>query len=239
MDERTLSAHISSQFNSDLQNLYALVLRMGELTQAQIADAVTALLESDVALGEQVITSDHLINALEVQVDDECARIIARRQPAAIDLRFVIALAKTASDLERMGDQAERIGHMAVRLGPAEAHKKRFIEIGRLGRTVSQQVGDALRALDGLDTQLAATVVRGDLSVDQDFESLVREMMTHMMEDPRTIPWVLNMVWAARALERIGDRARNICEYVIYIVKGKDVRHTSLEDLEREAGHSA
>jgi len=239
MDKRTLSTHISSQFNSELQSLYGLVQRMGELVQVQIDHAVQALAESDVALAEQVITSDHLINALEVQVDDECARIIARRQPAALDLRFVIALSKTASDLERMGDQAERIGHMAVRIGPPEENKKRFLEIARLGRTVAGQVSGALSALDGLDTQLAATVVREDHTVDQDFESLVRELMTHMMEDPRTIPWVLNMVWAARALERIGDRARNICEYVIYIVKGKDMRHTSLEDLEREAGHSA
>ncbi len=236
MKKGDISQHISSQFNAELQALYRHVATMGEMVQAQIANAVEALAQGDVALGESVITSDHRINSMEVRVDDDIAQIIARRQPAATDLRFIIAMAKTTTDLERMGDEAERIGHMAVRMGPSSAEQsRRFVEIARLGRNVQKQVADALQALDALDTRLAAKVVREDESVDRDFESLLRELITHMMEDPRTIPRVLNIMWAARSLERIGDRARNICEYVIYIVKGKDVRHTSLEDLEREA----
>ncbi|MCC5868885.1 MAG: phosphate signaling complex protein PhoU [Gammaproteobacteria bacterium] len=236
MKKGDISQHISSQFNAELQNLYGHVTTMGALVQGQIANAVEALANGNVALGESVITSDHHINSMEVRVDDDIAQIIARRQPAATDLRFIIAMAKTTTDLERMGDEAERIGHMAVRMGPSGGEQsRRFVEISRLGRNVQKQVSDALQALDSLDTQLAARVVREDESVDRDFESLLRELITHMMEDPRTIPRVLNIMWAARSLERIGDRARNICEYVIYIVKGKDVRHTSLEDLEREA----
>lgn len=240
MKKGDISQHISSQFNAELQSLYGHVTTMGALVQAQIANAVEALANGNVALGESVITSDHRINSMEVRVDDDIAQIIARRQPAATDLRFIIAMAKTTTDLERMGDEAERIGHMAVRMGPSGGkHSRRFVEIGHLGRNVQKQVSDALHALDSLDTELAARVVRQDDSVDRDFDSLVRELITYMMEDPRTIPRVLNIMWAARSLERIGDRARNICEYVIYIVKGKDVRHTSLEDVEREANGSA
>ncbi|MCC5861954.1 MAG: phosphate signaling complex protein PhoU [Gammaproteobacteria bacterium] len=236
MDKAHISQHISSQFNRELQELFSTVMQMGELVQAQIGSAVHSLVTGDVELGEKVITSDHLINAMEVRIDEECAHIIARRQPTATDLRFIIAMAKSTTDLERMGDEAERIGHMAVRLGPAaEEPSRRFAELGRLGRNVQQQLADALRAMDTLDTELAAHVVREDRSVDADFEGLTRELITHMMEDPRSIPRALNVIWAARSLERIGDRARNLCEYVIYIVKGKDVRHTSLEDLEREA----
>ncbi len=237
MNRAHISRHISSQFNTELQGLYGHVMTMGALVQEQISNAMTALVSGDVALAEGVVTSDYRINALEVRVDDEIAQIIARRQPAATDLRFIIAIAKTTTDLERMGDEAERIGQMAVRLGPAPGQpSRRFAEITRMGQNVAQQVAGALRALDMLDTQLAARVVREDLSVDREFEALLRELVTHMMEDPRSIPRVLNVMWAARSLERIGDRARNICEYVIYIVKGKDMRHTSLEDLEREAG---
>lgn len=236
MDKARISQHISSQFNRELQELFGLVMTMGELVKSQVASSVDALVAGDVGLGEEVITSDYRINAMEVRIDEECANIIARRQPTATDLRFIIAMAKTTTDLERMGDEAERIGHMAVRLGPAaEEPSRRFAEIGRLGRTVQQQLADALHAMDTLDTELAARVVREDMSVDSDFEGITRELITHMMEDPRSIPRALNVIWAARSLERIGDRARNICEYVIYVVKGKDVRHTSLEDLEREA----
>jgi phosphate transport system protein len=189
-----------------------------------------------VRLAREVAGRDHEVDAMEVEVDAECTRIIARRQPAAGDLRFIMAMVKTVNDLERMGDEAERIAQMALRLGPYSAGSpRRFPEVRQLGRSVQHLATDALGALERLDTEKAARVVREDLAVDQEYEGVVRQAITLMMEDPRSIPRVMNVIWAARSLERIGDRARNICEHVIYLVKGKDVRHTSLEELERKA----
>jgi phosphate transport system protein len=239
MDKSSITDHISSQFNQELAGLFGRVLEMGRLVQEQMRDASRALRNGDLELGRRVAASDFRINALEVRTDEECTRIIARRQPTAKDLRFLMAMIKTVTDLERMGDEAERIAQMAVRLGPSREPQRLFPELRQLSRHVQQMLGDALHALERLDTQAAAAVVRQDLTVDQEYEGLLRRLMTHMMEDPRSIPRALNVLWAARSLERIGDRARNICEYIIYLVKGKDVRHTSLEDLEREASDSA
>jgi phosphate transport system protein len=239
MDKSSITDHISSQFNQELAGLFGRVLEMCRLVQEQMRDASRALRNGDLELGRRVAASDFRINALEVQTDEECTRIIARRQPTAKDLRFIMAMIKTVTDLERMGDEAERIAQMAVRLGPSREPQRLFPELRQLSHHVQQMLGDALHALERLDTQAAAAVVRQDLTVDQEYEGLLRRLMTHMMEDPRSIPRALNVLWAARSLERIGDRARNICEYIIYLVKGKDVRHTSLEDLEREASDSA
>jgi phosphate transport system protein len=238
MDKSHLANHISSQFNEELARVFDDVLTMGELVQAQMRDASRALRRGDVELGRQVAESDVRVNAMEVRIDDECTRIIARRQPTAKDLRFVMAMIKTVTDLERMGDEAERIAQMAVRLGPTKEPAQRFPELRQLSRHVHDMLGSALEALRMLDPVAAARVVREDLSVDEEYEGVLRRLMTYMMEDPRSVPRVLHVLWATRALERIGDRARNICEYVIYLVKGKDVRHTSLEHLER-AAHGA
>ncbi len=239
MDKSSITDHISSQFNEELARLFDEVYAMGRLVHEQIRDASKALRRGDVELGRRVVAGDYRINAMEVHIDEECTRVIARRQPAAKDLRFIMAMIKTVTDLERMGDEAERIAQMAVRLGPSGEPPRRFPELRQLSRHVQEMVNDTLEVLRALDTEAAARVVREDLSVDEEYEGVLRRLMTHMMEDPRSIPRVLNVLWAARSLERIGDRSRNICEYVIYLVKGKDVRHTSLEDLEREARDSA
>ncbi len=229
-----LYTHISQQYNVELEDIRSKVLQMGGLVEQQIEQALSALVHGDTSLGEAVIMDDTKVNKLEVTIDEECNQIIARRQPAASDLRLVVAVIKTITDLERIGDEAEKIARMAVRLAGEERPKTNYAEIQGLGIQVRQMVHDALDAFARLDIQAALNTAREDYKIDQKYEGVMRQMITFMMEDPRTISRVLNMIWAARALERIGDHARNICEYIIYLVKGKDVRHTSLEQIEKE-----
>jgi len=235
VDKNSIGHHISQQFNAELEDVRNRVLAMGGLVEQQLADAVVALTESETGLGERVLTSDYRVNAMEVSIDEECNRILARRQPAASDLRLIVAVIKTITDLERIGDQAERVARMAVRLSASGSGSRiTFIEINHLGNHVRQMLHDALDAFARMDAEAAVEVVREDIKIDQEYDSVMRQLITFMMEDPRNITRVLDVMWAARALERIGDHARNICEYVIYLVKGKDVRHTSLEEMEQE-----
>ncbi len=229
-----LDTHISRQYNVELENVRSLVLQMGGLVEQQIEQGINALVQGNVPLAEAVIVTDYKVNNFEVTIDEECNQIIARRQPAAGDLRLVLAVIKTITDLERIGDEAEKIARMAVRLAGEERPKNNYMEIHALGTHVRQMVHDALDAYARMDTEAAVRVAQEDLKIDQEYEGVMRQMITFMMEDPRTITRVLNVIWAARALERIGDHARNICEYVIYLVKGKDVRHISLEQMEKE-----
>lgn len=229
-----ISTHISRQYNEELEDIRTRVLAMGGLVEQHIEQALQALVKGDVELANTVATNDYEVNRMEVTIDEECNQIIARRQPAASDLRMVMAVIKTISDLERMGDEAEKIARMAVRLADEERPKNNYMEIHYLGNHVRGMVHDALDAFARLDTDAALRVAREDLQVDKEYDGLMRQMITFMMEDPRTISRALNVIWAARALERIGDHARNICEYVIYLVKGKDVRHISLEQIEKE-----
>ena len=229
-----IGQHISQQFNAELETIRNHVMAMGGLVEQQLADAITAMVECNPGLGEQVIGNDHKVNGLEVNIDEECSRVLARRQPAAGDLRLIVAVIKTITDLERIGDQAERVGRMAVRLADAEMKKSHYVELQHLGNHVREMLHDALDAFARMDAEAALNVAREDVQVDKEYESIMRQLMTFMMEDPRTISRVLDVMWAARALERIGDHARNISEYVIYLVKGKDVRHVSLDQMEEE-----
>jgi phosphate transport system protein len=229
-----IHTHISRQFNSELEDIRSRVLQMGGLVEQQIEQAIIALAKADSGLAEEVVTNDYKVNKMEVTIDEECNQIIARRQPAAGDLRLVVAVIKTITDLERIGDEAEKIARMAARLASEERPKNNYMEIQSLGNHVRQMVHDALDAFARLDTVAALRVAREDELVDREYEGVMRQMITYMMEDPRSISRMLNVIWAARALERIGDHASNICEYVIYLVKGKDVRHTRIEDIERE-----
>lgn len=234
MDKMNIGQHISQQFNAELEDIRNRVMAMGGLVEQQLMDAVAALVEGDSELGEKTINSDFRVNAMEVAIDEECSRVLARRQPTAGDLRLVVAVIKTITDLERIGDQAERVGRMAVRLADSEMSKSQFVELQHLGNHVRQMLHDALDAFARMDAEAALNVAREDIKVDKEYESIMRQLITFMMEDPRTITRVLDVMWAARALERVGDHAGNICEYVIYLVKGKDVRHTSLDQMEEE-----
>src|SRR5579863_4783226 len=232
--EQHIHAHISRKYNDELEDIRTQVLQMGGLVEQQIANAITALASGDAALGQAVITNDYAVNSFDVNIDEQCNHIIAKRQPAASDLRLVMAVIKTIADQERIGDEAEKIARMAVRLSEFERPKDGYLEIQALGNHTRKMVHDALDAFARLDTAAALQVAHEDRQVDKEYEGLLRQMITFMMEDPRTISRALDVIWSARALERIGDHARNICEYVIYLVKGKDVRHTSLEQIEAE-----
>lgn len=234
METTSLGHHISQQFNEELEDVRNRVLAMGGKVEQQLSDAIKALMEGDSQLAAEVINNDHQVNAMEVSIDEECSRILARRQPAAFDLRLVVAVIKTIADLERIGDQAERVARMADELIGSTGINKQFVELEHMARYVRQMLHDTLDVFARMDPEAAIEVARQDERIDGEYESLMRQLLTFMMEDPRNITWTLNMMWIARALERIGDHAENICEYVIYMVKGKDVRHISLEQMEEE-----
>lgn len=228
MDNLNIGQHISRQYNEALEDVRTKVLSMGGVVEQQLQDAVTALVERDSDLAEQVIEKDPHVNSMEVEIDEECNTILVRRQPAASDLRLVTAIIKTITDLERIGDEAERIARMAIHIGADERGIKLLSRIGVMGQQVREMLRGALDAFAHLDTDAAVEIWGRDKKIDEQYESLMRELMTFMMEDPRTIPSILDTIFAIRALERIGDRSSNICEYVIYLVKGKDVRHTKV-----------
>ncbi|HHH48722.1 MAG TPA: phosphate signaling complex protein PhoU [Gammaproteobacteria bacterium] len=235
MEQTSLSHHISRQFNEELEDIRNKVLAMGGLVEEQIENAITALVNGDTELAETVISRDYQVNALEVAIDEESIQILARRQPAAGDLRLIVAVIKTITDLERIGDQAERIGRMAIHLAEMERPKNQYSELEHLGVQVRKMLHDALDAFARMDTEAAVAVAQEDIKVDAEYDSIMRQMITFMMEDPRNVRRTLDIMWSARALERMGDHACNISEYIIYLVKGKDVRHTSLEHMEKEA----
>jgi phosphate transport system protein len=229
-----LHKHISQQYNAELEDIRSKVLQMGGLVEQQIEQALEALTTGDTALGEAVIMNDVKVNQFDVMIDEECNHIIARRQPTASDLRLVMAVIKTIADLERIGDEAEKIARMAVKLAQEERPKNNYAEIQTLGNHVRYMVHQALDAFARLDIEAAVKTACEDRKIDEKYDGIMRQMITFMMEDPRTITRALNVIWTARAIERIGDHARNICEYIVYLVKGKDVRHTSLEQVEKE-----
>jgi len=235
MNTAGYKSHISSQFNAELEDVRQRVLAMGGLVEQQIIDATRALMEADHPLAERVMRNDTQVNQLEVYIDEECSRILARRQPTASDLRLVYAVIKTITDLERIGDEANKIARMASDLSQQERFSDGMVEVQHLSLHVSQMVHDALDSFARMDVDAALAVARKDQQIDREYEALLRQCITFMMEDPRTIRRVMDIIWSVRALERIGDHAKNITEYVIYFVKGKDVRHLSIEDMEREA----
>jgi phosphate transport system protein len=235
MDKSHLGQHISQQFNEELEDIRNRVMTMGGLVERQLEDAITALTEGNAELGEVVITNDYKVNAMEVALDEECNQILARRQPAAGDLRLIVAVIKTITDLERIGDQAERIGRMATRLSAESEAKNPKIDMRHLGNHVKEMLHDALDAFARMDVEAAVNVAKQDPKADKEYEGIIRQLITYMMEDPRTITSCLDYIWAARAMERIGDHAGNICEYIVYLVQGKDVRHTSLDQMEKAA----
>jgi phosphate transport system protein len=233
METTDLSHHILSRYNEDLQGLRSGVLQMGGVVEQQLQNGVKALYWGDSRLGDEVARLDYRVNALEVAIDEDCSRILATRNPTASDLRLIVTVIKTITDLERIGDEAEKLGHIATRLASLERPADRYREIKHLGDLVGEMVHGALDAFARLDTEAALAVARRDRIVDEEYEAIQRQCITFMIEDPRSLRRALDVLWVARALERIGDHAKNICEYVVYLVLGKDIRHRSIADVEQ------
>jgi phosphate transport system protein len=230
MQASDLTGHISRRFNKDIEELRNSVLTMGGLVESQLSRAIAAIVSGDSELGLQVAGDDYKVNELEVKIDEDCSRVLATRAPAAGDLRLIVAIIKTITDLERIGDEAEKIGYLASKLAGMDRPPDSYRELKTLGTHVLHMVRDAMNAFARLDVEEAFEVVREDERVDDEYEAIQRQCITFMMEDPRSIKRVMNVTWAARSLERIGDHAKNICEYVIYMVQGRDVRHTHMSD---------
>ncbi|MFP5409493.1 MAG: phosphate signaling complex protein PhoU [Gammaproteobacteria bacterium] len=227
--------HTYKQFDAELEAVRANVLKMGGLVEEQIVNAVEALISGNMDLADRVDAADHSVNALEVAIDEDCTQIIARRQPTASDLRMVMMVVKTITDLERIGDEAAKIARMAKLIHKAERISlPRFNEVKYMADLVLDMLRKALDGFARLDATKAVDIARQDQSVDEEFRLNLRHLITYMMEDPRTISVFIDILFVTKAIERMGDHAKNMSEYVVYMVKGKDVRHTSLEEMERE-----
>ena len=232
----TMAEHLSKQYDAEIENLRSRVLEMGGLVESQIRGAIESFVEGDEELAERVMTGDHQVNGCEVSIDDSCGQIIVKRQPAARDLRLIMAISKIVTDLERVGDEAEKIARMAKSIHErGMMPSERLPEMRHVSDIAVRMLRQSLDAFARLDVAAAAEVVRLDVGIDAEFRSILRQLITHMMEDPRTISTALEVVWIAKAIERIGDHAKNLAEQVIYIVKGTDVRHTTLAQIEQEA----
>ncbi len=229
-----MAEHISKQFDAELEAVRSRVLQMGGLVEEQIIRAMEALAAGDMAQIDKVIADDHRVNAMEVELDELCSHIIARRQPAAVDLRLLITVIKTITDLERIGDEAEKIGRMAKLIHTAGREHMPRMDLSPVAERALAMLRQSLDAFARLDVSEAMRVVKQDHEVDDAFRAIMRQLITFMMEDPRTITRSLEILFIAKAIERIGDHAKNMAEYVIYMVKGRDVRHTSLEEVEKE-----
>jgi phosphate transport system protein len=234
MSTEGLSHHISSRYNADLERLRSSVLEMGGLVERQLTQAIGGITEPDARVMVRVAQEEMRVNQLERSIDEDCSRILATRGPTASDLRLIITILKTITDLERIGDEGEKVAAIAARLAMRERPNNRYRELRNLGEVVIDMVHDTLDAFARFDTKLALEVVRRDRTVDEEYEAIHRQNITFMMEDPRSIRRALDVMWVVRSLERIGDHAKNICEYLIYLVLGKDVRHTKIEEIEKE-----
>lgn len=234
MSTEGLTHHISSRYNDDIERLRGSVREMGRVVERQLSLAIGSLSDPDPSILERVAEDELAINQFERSIDEECSRILAVRGPTASDLRLIITILKVITDLERIGDEGEKIAAIGARLARRERPTGGYREVRNLGELVLGMVRNTLEALDRLDTRLAVEVVRRDRAVDEEYEAIHRQNITFMMEDPRAIRRALDIMWIVRSLERIGDHAKNVCEYLVYLVHGKDVRHTRLEDMEKE-----
>ena len=227
--------HIAGQFNDELEDIRNRVLSMGGLVEEQVRDACEALITSNTKLARRVVLGDEQVNAMEKDIDSHCIEVIARRQPAAGDLRLIMSMLKSITDLERVGDEARKVALMALELAETDRPRNDCHELEHLGEHVRRELHDALDALARMDTRSALRVASEDEKVDREYEAVARQLITLIMENPANVARVLHTLWAARALERIGDHAKNICEYTVYAVTGKDVRHQKLNEKEKKA----
>ena len=231
-----VSEHIYKQYDSELESVRAKVLEMGSLVEQQIVDALEALTTSNAKLAKRVINNDHQVNALEVQIDEDCSHIIALRQPAAGDLRMVLMMIKTITDLERIGDEAAKVARLALKSSETDRMwTPRFAEIKTMANLTREMLHMSLDAFARSDATKVLPIAQMDEQVDGQYQMTIRQLITFMLEDPRTISMSLEVLFVSKAIERIGDHAKNISEYVVYMVKGKDVRHTTIEQMEQDA----
>ncbi|HRY15530.1 MAG TPA: phosphate signaling complex protein PhoU [Candidatus Competibacteraceae bacterium] len=231
-------AHTVKQFDVQLANLRNLVLEMGGLVEAQIHSAIKALNDEDVSAAREVIARDQIINGMQVKTDEDSVSLVALRQPLGSDLRLIMSLSKAVTDLERIGDEAEKIARMTVKIydvanSPPSA--KLLRDVTPMAKQAIDMLHGCLDALARLDVEEAVEVAKGDDELDQEYQSALRRLITYMMEDPRTIGNAIDVLFIIKALERIGDHSKNIAEYLIYLVKGKDVRHVRMEELVQDA----
>lgn len=226
MNQESFSQHISRRFNAELEQLRSEVLRMGGLVEQHLDTAVEAITAGDSEMGLRVSGEDYQVNRMEVAIDEECQRLLATRGPAAADLRLIVSVIKAITDLERIGDEASRIGYLAASLATQRGPQESYTELRALGEHVQQMLHDALDAFSRLDVADALAVIEEDKAVDEEYDRITRECISLMMEDAGNIRRFMDVSWVARALERIGDHSKNICEYVVYLVHGRDIRHT-------------
>jgi phosphate transport system protein len=228
-----MDKHISSQFDAELASVSSRVLELGGLVETQIRHAVFSLSQFNVEVADQVIATEDQVNAMEVEIDRDLSSIIARRQPTARDLRLLIAISKITANLERAGDESEKIARMVksiISSGSARALPSSELRIA--SDLASGLLRKALDAFARLDVTEAVSILKEDDLIDAEFDGFVRKLVTYMMEDPRTISASLDLLFVAKAIERIGDHSKNIAEFIIYVVKGADVRHIALADVE-------
>jgi phosphate transport system protein len=228
--------HISNRFNDELASLKTRFLGMGGMVEAQVDSALQALMDANGRLAEETQARDKIVGQMEMDLDEEATLIIARRQPAARDLRLVISVIKMVADLERVGDEAKKIARLALRLAGDGQPSQGYVEVRHIGRHVLGMLHDALDAFARLDSEQALRIMKADKQVDEEYQAAIRALLTFMMEDPRTISRCMSVMWILRALERVGDHACNIAENVIFMVKGEDVRHAPVEEAERVVG---
>ncbi|HJV60287.1 MAG TPA: phosphate signaling complex protein PhoU [Albitalea sp.] len=227
--------HLSTQFDAELSGISTRVLEMGGLVESQVAQAIYALTNFSGETASQVLTQEETVNAMEMEIDRDLSTIIARRQPTARDLRLLIAISKTIANLERVGDEAARIARTVQRLINSGVSSRMRLPVSDLAfesELAIKQLRKALDAFARLDIERALEVLKQDDQIDQEFEGLMRKLITFMMEDPRTISSSIDLVFVAKAIERVGDHAKNLAEVIIYVVKGTDVRHNPLSTVE-------
>ncbi len=236
MESDKADQHILHEFDQELDDIRNNVMAMGGLVEEQLANGLRALLDNDRDLGEQVDSGDYRVNAFDVEIDEECTRIIALRQPAARDLRVLVTIIRIIADLERIGDEGAKLGRFATEVADSDTHTDGTMQRGveHLGEHAKRMLHDTLDILARMDAAAAVRVAEEESRIDHEYEAVMRQLITHMMENPRSIQGVLAVMWCARSLERVADHARNICEYVVYMVAGKDIRHTSLEQARRD-----
>lgn len=226
--------HISKQYDHELLDVHGRIMGLGGLVESQLESAVIALTTGDVELARKVIADDYKVNSMEVSIEADCTQILALRQPTARDLRLVVGIIKAIADLERIGDEAKRIAYQALDLVGQFPRRNQLSEMERLAKSVRALLRNALDAFARMDVDASIQVVKDDRHIDSEYENIMRQQITYMMEDARSIPVCLDIMWSARSLERIGDRACNLCEYVLYYSTGKNIRHVSIEQIAQE-----